>query len=47
LASKENKVDIVQFLLKSGANVLLKNKEGKKPVELASDRIVVRLLEGN
>ena len=35
------------LLLKMGANYLAVNKEGKKPVNVAVNRVVVKILEGN
>jgi len=41
-----NQAETVVLLLKSGANYSTTNLQGKKPVDLASSREVVKILEG-
>jgi hypothetical protein len=44
-AAQYNRVDICELLLERGANLLVKNQQGKKPLDVATDPRVRKLLE--
>ncbi len=43
LAIASNHSDVVEVLLKNGADVMLKNAQGKLPVELTSDELILKI----
>ena len=43
-AASEGYLHICRFLLREGANVRVENKEGKYPVEVTEDQMILRLL---
>lgn len=43
-AASEGYLDICRYLLRKGANLRIENKEGKYPVEVTEDQIILRLL---